>query len=506
VLLAGLLAAACGTHRPPAPAAAPPAAVTEPSRARPSAAVSRLRADLDAVFDAPLTARGLWAVDIRALDRNEILYQRNAGRLMMPASNLKILTLAAAAATLGWDHRYTTTIETSAPVVGGVLQGDLVVRGSGDPSINARDRQADAVFEAWIAALEAAGIRRIDGRVVGDDQAFDDEGLGAGWSWDDLQYDYSAPVGALQLNEGTAALTVTPGMAVGDPAIVRLAPGSGLDVINHVITGTADSVASVAYRRPAERPVLELRGSLPLGGAAVERQVAVVNPTVYFAASFKAALEAHGIAVSGEAADFDDVAGAPPASTAAARRVLATATSPPLSDVATVLMKVSQNLYAQTLLKSMGAHSGGLGTADAGLAVVRDVLEQQAGVRPDELVMVDGSGLSRYNYVTANAIARVLAFEYRQPDRDRFVATLPIAATDGTLASRMAGTRAAGNAAAKTGSLSNVRTLSGYVRTRDGEMLSFVLLANAYGVASAAPAHMADLAVEILSNFTRTLR
>lgn len=496
-----LAVAACGPARSTAPAL--PAAGAAAVDRQPAPAVRDLRLDLSSIFGAPLTARGLWAVDVRSLDRGEILYQRNAGTLMMPASNLKILTVAAASAALGWDYRYTTTLETAAPVVDGVLRGDLFVRGTGDPTINDRDGRAARVFEEWLAALAAAGIHRIDGRLIGDDQAFDDDGLGAGWAWDDLPDGYSAPVGALQYNESTATLTITVGAIAGDPAVVSLPAGAGLTVVNHVVTGPAGSPASLSVRRHVDRPVLEVRGSIPLGEAARDRGIAVVNPTRFFVASLKGALEGRGVLVAGDAVDIDDVAAELVTAGGLPRRIVASTTSPPLSEIATVLMKDSQNLYAETLLKTLGAARGGLGTFAAGLAAVREILSSGAGVQADALVMVDGSGLSRYNYVTAEALARVLAVEYRQPDRDRFVATLPIAGTDGTLASRMRGTRAAGNAAAKTGSLSNVRTLSGYVRTRDGEMLSFVMLANAYGVPSAAAAHMADLAVEVLANFTR---
>src|SRR5262249_12062834 len=152
----------------------------------------------------------------------------NAGKLMMPASNMKIFTLAAAAEQLGWDFRFTTTLETTGTISGGVLRGDLIVKGNGDPTINSRGNRAVAVFDEWAAALEKAGVRAIEGRIVGDDQAFDDETLGAGWSWDYLQYGYAAPVGALEYNEDIATLTVAPAAASGEPAIVRLSPGSGL--------------------------------------------------------------------------------------------------------------------------------------------------------------------------------------------------------------------------------------------------------------------------------------
>jgi len=464
-----------------------------------------LQADLGQVFGAPVMARGVWGVDVRSLDTGERIYQLDADKLMMPASNMKILTLAAAADVLGWDYRFTTTLETSAPIDGGALRGDLIVRGNGDPTINARDGRAAAVFDEWAAALASAGIRSIDGNIVGDDGAFDDEGIGAGWSWDYLQYGYAAPVGALQFHEDVADLTIEAGAGVNDPAAVRLTSGSGLIILNRAITGPAGSDNTIDYRRHLERPLLEITGSIAIGAKPDVREVAVVNPTIFFVQALKDALIARGIAVRGEAVDLDDVAAQALAAGAAtaARRVIASSSSPPLRDIAKVLMKFSQNLYAETLLKAVGAARGGLGTTQAGQAAVHATLTAW-GISDDHYVQADGSGLSRYNYVTPSTVAALLEHLYRDPrHRDAFVATLAIAGKDGTIASRMKRTAAEGNAVGKTGSIANVRSLSGFVRTRDGEMLVFSILANDFTIPSVTVNWIADLAIEILSNFSR---
>jgi D-alanyl-D-alanine carboxypeptidase/D-alanyl-D-alanine-endopeptidase (penicillin-binding protein 4) len=450
---------------------------------------------------------------VLSLKTGEVLYELNPRRLMMPASNMKIVTLAGAAHVLGWDYRFTTILETDAPVEGGTLRGDLYVRGGGDPTINRRNGRAAAVFAEWTAALKAAGIHRIAGRVIGDDQRFDDERLGAGWAWDYLEAGYAAPVGALEYNEDAAELTVAPAAAAGEPAIVRLSAGSGLTVINRTVTGATGLPETIAFRRRPDTPVIEVTGTVPLPDAndsasaparTVTRQVAVVNPTLYFVQAFKDALGSAGVEVEGEAVDFDDVATSVVGSTG--RRVLATAESPPLRDIAIVLMKVSQNLYAETLMKAAGTAGGGLGTVPAGRAAMLSALR---GWISDEqaLVMADGSGLSRYNYVTPNLLVRILERIYSDPrHRDPFLATLPIGGKDGTLAARMRRTRAEGNARAKTGSISNVRALSGYVHTRDGEMLAFSILANDFVIPAATVSWIADLAVEVLANFTRGAR
>jgi serine-type D-Ala-D-Ala carboxypeptidase/endopeptidase (penicillin-binding protein 4) len=492
LLLAAIFALpGCATHQHPQ------------STARPSRAVQELGSDLARVFGAPIMNRGAWGVDVVSMRTGEHLYSLNAGKLMVPASNLKILTLAAAAETLGWDYRFRTVLEARGDISGGVLHGDLIVRSNGDPTINARNGRAAEVFREWLEAVQAAGITSIEGRIIGDDQAFDDEGIGAGWSWDYLQYSYAAPVGALEFNESSAALLVSPGSDRGAPAVVSLTPGSGFVLINRAITGPPGSADTIEYRRPVDRPVLEVTGSVPAGTATATFAVAVVNPTVFFARALKNALLSGGVTVSGEAVDLDDVAAELQISGATEQRVLASTESPPLREIATVMMKVSQNLYAETLLKALGAARGGLGTAVGGGIVVRTVL-QNWGVPDDGYTMVDGSGLSRYDYVTAGTLTTVLARMYGDPrHRDAFLETLPIAATDGTLASRFGRTRVKGNALAKTGSLSNVRSLSGFVRSRDGEVIAFSILANDFPIPSATVNYIADLAVEILANFRR---
>lgn len=495
------LSAGCAAH---ASGRTPPAAPPAPAAPAASAAVAGLQRDLSTLVNAPVMSHGTWGVQVRSVDRGDVLFAHNAGKLMMPASNMKILTLAAAAERLGWDHRYTTTLETAAPVLDGALHGDLIVRGTGDPTISTRGDRHTAVFTAWADALRLAGISSIDGRIVGDDQAFDDDGVGPGWSWDYLEAGYAAPVGALQYNESTADLRVTPGAAAGDPVQVELAPGAGLTVVNHARTMAAATGerGSISVRRRIDRPVLEITGSLPAGAPPVTRTVAVVNPTQFFAQSLKDALIARGIAVIGDAADIDDISYAA-ADAPAERRVLATTTSPSLREIAAVLMKVSQNQYAETLLKTLGAAEGGLGTTAAGRRAAADVFAGW-GVADNGYVMSDGSGLSRYNYISPATLTTVLARMYQDPrHRDPFMAALPVAGTDGTISTRMRRTRAEGNAAAKTGSISNVRALSGFVRTRGGETLAFSIIANDFVIPSATVNWIADVAVETLANFDR---
>lgn len=494
VLLA-LALSACAPKTPPAVAPAPRAAVA------PAVSIDSLARELDRIFAAPAFDRMQWGILVRSLASGQVLYERNASKLLMPASNMKIVTLAAAAERLGWDHAWTTTVTPAGRVDGGVLAGDLVIAGTGDPTINGRSGEATAVFQKWADLLSAAGLRRIDGRVVGDATAFDDEELGAGWAWDDMAFDYSAPISALQFNEDVARLVVRPGSTEGAAATLELIPvESGLVVDNRVTTGPGDRTA-IALRRLPGSERLTVSGSIGRLANEAVRLVAVDSPSAYFARAFRQVLVSRGIEVTGPAVDVRALDVKP---------VLDGVTpffvhrSPPLSEAARVLMKVSQNLYAETFVKTIGAVAGDGGNTGSGQKEVAEVL-QGWGIAPEEYVLADGSGLSRYNYLTPHLLATVLERIYRDPrHRDPFVAALPVGGEDGgTIARRFKGTRAAGNVKAKTGSLANVRALSGYVTSLDGEPLVFSILANNFTVPQATIDVSIDRAVECLANMTR---
>ncbi len=489
----------------PSPTASPVSSTAHQGQPAPAApvkpptSVERLRLSLDAVFGAPAFNRMQWAVLVQSLTTGETLYSANPSKLMMPASNMKIVTLAAAAERLGWDFTYETRLVTSAPVVRGVLDGDLIVVGSGDPTIGSRGGNATRVFEAWADELRADGITGIKGRIVADARAFDREILGAGWAWDYLAAYYAAGVSALQFNESVADVAIRPGPSPGTPAVIEVRPiESGL-ILDKQVTTVAGGEVDIDLARLPGSNRLVVRGTIPVGSGEAVRAAAVDRPALYFARMLRATLVAKGIRVSGEAGEFEDVYPTPPTEPV---RVLLSHRSAPISEIARVQMKVSQNQYAETLLRTLGAQSGE-GTAAAGHKVVREVLDLW-GIPSDAYVLVDGSGLSRYNYVCAEMLVKILAHVYGDPRlRDPFMATLPVGGQDGTLARRFVGTRAAGNVRAKTGSIANVRSLSGYVTSADGETFAFSILANHFNVPQADVDAAADLAVVRLAEFSR---
>lgn len=465
---------------------ASPAAQSTPIKASPP----RLQSDLDRIFSDPLLSRAVLAARVESLRDGRLLYAQNDAKLMLPASNMKLITLAVAADRLGWDFRFETRLEATGPIADGVLHGDLVATGGGDPSIGSHDSGPAPEFVHWADQLRNAGVQRVEGRVIGDDGAFDDAGLGPGWSWDDLGAGYAAPSGALSYNENAAILRITPGRSPGDPVAIEIAPpGHGLNVVNELRTGPADSPAAVTLERIPGRAVLVARGTTPAGAPAIARNAAVDDPTRFFVEALRLALAERGIHVAGGSWDADDLP-APPASSD--RRLIARAESLPLSGLAGYFMKESQNFYAETFLKALGRAAAGVGTTESGRRVVTDMLISW-GVPADAFVVVDGSGLSRYNYLSAATVVTVLRRMWAD-DRLRgpFAASLPVAGHDGTLESRMRGTALDARVQAKTGTLSNVRALSGYLEAKSGRRLVFSIIANHF----TAPTAQIDAVVE----------
>ena len=472
---------------------------TVPARPAPPA-LTTLQHDIDSVLAQPILAHGSWGVLVKSLKSGETLYTLNAGKLMMPASNMKIVTLAAAAEKLGWDYTYNTKLVAVGAVSNGVLKGDLVVSGNGDPSLVAADGMADRVFAEWAARLKQRGIRAIDGRVIGDDNGFEEETLGFGWMWDDLPTEDSAGVGALQYNEGAVAVTVAPGPSAGDAAGISIAPaGSGLTIVHTVTTGAAGTARSISARRLHGSMRLELDGTIAAGAPAAILAVSVDNPTQFYVSALRLALIANGIDVRGAAVDIDEVRDAP----AAGAAPIVSYQSAPLSALAVRLMKISQNQYAETFLKSVSSGPGVVPTAAAGWKAAAAIFEGW-GVPAGTLIQRDGSGLTRYNFVTPEALVTILAHVYRDSRlREPFEASLPIAGRDGTLANRMKGTPAEANARAKTGSMTGVRGTSGYVTSADGEPLVFAILANMYDSPAATITAAEDAIVVRLAQFRR---
>ncbi len=460
-----------------------------------------LVADLDRIFADPNFAAAQWGVEVVSLDRGEILYERNAYSLYMPASNNKLLTSTAALVRLGPDFRYETPIVADGTVSEGVLKGYLRIVGSGDPSLAPRFHSDDAfaVFKEWARNLKERGIRKIEGDLVGDDRAFPEPWLGDSWEWDDLAYGYAAPVSALQFNENLEIIEITPGEKEGGPATYTVRPlPDYLTIDFRVQTGARGSETSIAVDRAETGESLVVRGTVPLGRGAVVQSIAVRYPTLFYLRALKQTLLSEGVDVSNCGLKrARGTAGAEGKVTP-----LWIHSSVPLAEILKPLLKVSQNLYAETLARTLGLAVAREGTFEKGRTIVEDTLRGMA-IEKESYLYADGSGLSRRNLITADLLVRIFKFMYRHKYFAQFFDALPIAGVDGTISSRMRGTKAENNVHAKTGTIAFVRSLSGYIRTSDGEMLAFSMIANNFLVSSKAAEYVQDAAAVRLANFSR---
>ncbi len=477
------LAAACAPARPSAlPAPAP----------MPVAGQAGIAAALDSIFNDTAFASAHWGVLVRSLESGETLYARNAGKMFVPASNMKIVTAAGALEALGPDYRYVTRVAASGPVRNGVLQGDLIVYGGGDPTISERFHgDVRTVFRAWADSLRAHGVRRITGAVIGNDDVFDDLPLGRGWAWDDAEDSYSAEVSGLQLNEGFVTVRVAP-VPGQRAAAVTTQPVSDewVPVAGNVWMAAAGTAPQVRVDRTDSLSAVAVSGTLP-PDTTVEEEVSVRNNTRFFASVLRQALLEAGIGVGGQSLDADDdpARGKPELSTP-----LFTHTSPPMREILAAFMKPSQNQIGEILLKTLGRELRGLGTAGAGITAI-DSMAAAWGLPRRLLAQADGSGLSRYNLVAPEFLAALLQRESRSPHSAVFYDALPVAGRDGTLRARMRGTPAEGTVHAKTGTLSGVRSLSGYFTTAAGERMVFSMMVNHHTLSARDADRLAEAAL-----------
>lgn len=464
--------------------------------------VNGLREEMEEILADPAFANAHWGVMIQSVETGEVLYRRNARKLFLPASNVKLVTGAVALTRLGPEFRFKTRIAACGQIedASETLLGDLLVVGGGDPAISGRffeDDQA-GLFRAWADSLKAGGISRIDGNVVGDDDLFDDTHVGPGWAWDNLGAAYSAEIGALLLNEGAVRLRITPGESVGDPANLVVEPPTDYLELRNMAVTTADStgVGVWAARRPFSSEA-EVGGRLWIGSGPVTRYVPPQDPTMYFVTVLHETLEAEGIEITGGPVDRDEAA-----STCDSETGLFVHESPTLEEILVPFLKESQNQIGEMLLRYVGAAATDTGSVRTGRRVAESTLTRW-GVPDDAYVYYDGSGLSRYNYLAPEAVVRLLRAVALLPEFDIFYNALPIGGVDGTLRGRMRGTAAEGNVRAKTGFISNARALSGYVTTADEELLAFSILTNNFDTPVRPVEYVQDLLVERLVHFKR---
>lgn len=509
----------------PTPGGKPAVTVTENiSPAAAGRTLESLQAEIRGRLLRPELRRGQVGVKIVSLNTGKVVFEENAEKYFMPASNMKNFTVAAAIEKLTPDYRFVTSVyAASMPDASGTIRGDLRIYGRGDVSIStafyppagaanptpavaspspqspAADgsktpasmnpaAHPDAVYyqgiDKLIDRIIAAGVKRIEGSIIGDDTYFKGYPIPETWEWDDLQTYYGAEVSALPLNDNAVDLTVKPG-TVGYACTVKLSPYNMVYRIKNLcITTAAGTPRTLRVEKELGQNQLVITGDLPVGDAGFSSSVAVSRPAELFAAMMKMRLEQRGVTVTGQyRVQSPLMAAAPPGSVEIAKLE-----SPPLSLIAAKTMKPSQNMYTETLLWTIGEESRKLiltapnaprpDSSALGRAEVQAFLTG-IGVAPDGIMQYDGSGLSRHNLITPSAVVQLYTYmakqsKYAQAWRD----ALTIAGVDGTLRNRFTGTAAQNNMRGKTGTIDQVSALSGYVTTAAGEPLVVSFIVN----------------------------
>jgi serine-type D-Ala-D-Ala carboxypeptidase/endopeptidase (penicillin-binding protein 4) len=494
------------------------------SRERPG--VAALRAKVEKILGAADVNRGYWGMLVEDADSGEVLYSLNADRYLLPASNAKLFTAALTLATLGSDYCFHTTVESHSHADSeGLLQGDLVLVGRGDPNLSnrifpfgkktERDGPPEKIMEELADAVVARGVKKISGDVIGDDSYFAGGTYPSGWAIDDMLWSYGVPVSALEVNDGIFFLELHAGEIAGAPATYTVAPSTNIyQIRNEVVTGAKGSPQKLSVSREPGSTLIIVSGSMPVGAQPHSMGIAIDRPAEFAAALLKNLLEERGVVVEGRARarhTGDDGAwyktdgnsanpstrvdvttgSTAPLAVIGLPYVFAEHVSPPLSDALRVMAKISQNLHAEMFLRTAARQKTGDPSADAALQFEQD-FRVSIGLKEDDVVMSDASGLSRKDMVSPQSEVSLLRWVTEQPWAATFRSVLPAAGEDGTLMDRMKKTPAAGNVWAKTGSLTHVDSLAGYATSTHGAHLVFSFIVNNHNLKPKAATDVID--------------
>jgi D-alanyl-D-alanine carboxypeptidase/D-alanyl-D-alanine-endopeptidase (penicillin-binding protein 4) len=428
---------------------------------RPSNPVAALQYDIERVLSDSIFVPARPSIKIVSLDRNQVLFERDSKLLMRPASNMKLLTSSTALRLLGKDFKFKTSVLADTAANDSVLSGNLYLKGFGNPDLVTSDLDT--------LAAQVSGVRVIEGGVFADVSFFDDLYWGYGWNWDDEPYSYAAFISPLAVNDNCVTVSVTPGLSAGDSVNVVVEPQTSYVSVLNTASTVRDTVIrplNVTRLFKERLNTILVDGEMLTGAKPVERQISVWKPELYAATLFTETLQRRGIAVDKAAS-----VGSAPVS---AREIAAHYQG--IDSTLINLNKVSDNLSAELILKTLGTTNGATpGSAQGGVYAVHRFLST-LGIDTTKFTMADGSGLSFYDLLTTGMIVQLLEGMTLQGDIfPLFHQSLPIAGVDGTLRNRMKRTPAEGNLRAKTGTISGVSSLSGYVQTLDGEMIVFAM-------------------------------
>ena len=456
--------------------------------------------EIDTLLNHAPTDMGWWGVKVQYAETGEVFYERNAAKMFMPASNEKMYTTSAALCLLGPQYRYATDFVTNGEVdKNGVLDGDLIIKGSGDPSWSWRfyEKNYDSVMVNFIDSLKLQGITQINGNIIGDDNIFDDQSLGYGWSWDDETYYYGAQISGLSYSENYIDYILTPDtVTLGNPVIIEPHPQTTyMNLRNDLVTVSSDTSTEWTYDRERGTNNAWFEGEYRRERGESESTITIHNPTLFTVHVLKERLEEAGISVLGSPMDADELADSLNYTTT---RKIFTYYSHPLSDIISKVNRPSQNFIAEMLQKTLGVEFGEEGSSREGRKI-QMMFYDSLGMNTENLRLRDGSGLSRHNLVSPNTTVSLLELMWAHPYRTYFIESLPLSGLTGTIRRRMIGTVAEQNVRAKTGTIGYVSSLSGYTWTQSGEPIMFSIMANHFTIPTYKVRGIQDQIATILS-------
>jgi D-alanyl-D-alanine carboxypeptidase/D-alanyl-D-alanine-endopeptidase (penicillin-binding protein 4) len=455
--------------------------------------IELLRADLTRIVDDEAFQSAHVGIAIQSVKNAAPLFLYNEKKRFVSASNMKLYTTSAALLSLSPDFSYETRVMTNGVITQSVLKGDLIIIASGDPTISGyfNNNNPTQVFEDWGNALIQKGIRKIDGDIVIDNVYFNDSPFGAGWHWDDLSRCYSTAKDAFSFNNNCIALTISPGNKINAPATIEIEPKTGYVTVTGTITTAGEnSAVNIKAGYVNNSKTIVMSGTIPINQENTVKYVAAKNPAEFGAYVLKETFLSKGIGVNGSI--FCTRGGCNQVKNLKALTgnggpsfltTFAVYRSPKLSEIIKVINKISNNLYAENLFLTIAKEKRREGNSEEATLAVREILKR-AGLNPEGLHMVDGSGLSRFNLITPQETVHLLSIMARSPYVEAFYNSLAIPGEEGTLKDRRKGTSATAliNIRAKTGTMTHVRNLSGYVTTKNGELLAFSFLCNNHNI------------------------
>ncbi|MBA3953771.1 D-alanyl-D-alanine carboxypeptidase/D-alanyl-D-alanine-endopeptidase [Candidatus Dependentiae bacterium] len=407
-------------------------------------------------------------VEIVSLRDHECIYQKNRDQLFIPASVLKLFTATAALTYLGKDYRFITQILSDAPVTDGIVHGSLYIKGSGDPSLETKD------IVQLVSNLKELGINEIHGDIVVDTSEFDTMHFGPGWMWDEGAASFNAPIDALTVNHNCVKVTVSPSHLGAAPLVVLTPSTNYMGIDNQALTSEIDGSPAlrIARRWLARENVIDITGSVELESVPKQGEYTVEKPALYAATLFKELLAQASIVFRGTILKDRPVA--------KNAHILASHASEPLENLLKTMLKNSDNLYAECLFKKLGKiATEERGSWQTGKKALQGFFENVLGITTDRYVVVDGSGFSRYNLISPHQL--VMLLDYIAKDAlllGQLTPLLPLAGVDGTLKDRLKEGPACRNVQAKTGTMTGVSALAGFMCTKSREPLAFAVMIN----------------------------